>query len=252
MSDFLDRLGEQLVAAECALAPRRRRRWRRGRLAAGMGAALVVAVPALAETQPWQLEFGRPELHDTPTGRGTTAVPVSQADVLGVLRRPQDERDLGATAQRLIRSVGSEFQGVRASSVRVVTSPSGHTVAIVSAERIGDPATRETDQANPLCVTSGHGGLCGTTQSLMAGHLAAFDGPHIFGLVPDGVATVVYRYQDGSSVRGAVADNFFWIDNAPVTTRKEPSDARVGITTPPSTIEWLNAGGKIIGPNHRP
>ena len=255
MTDFLDRLTDQLVIAERSLSlaaappPRRRtRRWRTRKTTTLALATLVIAVPALAATLPWQPILGRPALHDTPSGISASAVPSDQLDMLAVLRRPQEAQDQSAATQALLRSVGVEFQGVRTDAIRLLTSTSGHSVALVPAASIIDPGRGTTEQANVLCLATGEGGLCGDTHSLLAGHLTAFDGDHIYGLVPDGVAQVVLRYPDGKTLSTSVQDNLFWIDGTPTTTRTIPNAPPLTIAQPPTTVQWLDANGTVIGP----
>jgi hypothetical protein len=132
---FLDRLEDQLVAAEHALVAAAVRprvsRWTPPKRLLVALAALIVAVPAVAATQPWQSILGRPALHDTPRGTSKTPVPANALALLAVLRRPQNAQDRGPTARALLRHVGQQFAGVRLSSVRLVTVSGGHHALVV-------------------------------------------------------------------------------------------------------------------------
>jgi len=244
---FLDRLGDQLRAAERALiaanAPRRRRVTRKAAVLAF--AALAVAVPALAATEPWKPIFGRPALRDVPAGTSESPIPNDEQALLGVLRRPQEPRDHGEAAQDLLRSVGQEFAGVRPDSLRLLTSSTGHSALLVSAEKVG----RETE--NPVCIAVPHGGFCGGAATLRTGLLGTF-GANVVGLVPDGAAKVELTFADGQTRSADIRDNFFWIDEAPTTQRTVPGPD--GQKTAPMTMTaaftttWLDGEGHAVGP----
>ena len=255
MTDFLDRLTDQFVVAERSLTlaaappPRRRaRRWRTRKTAMLALATFAVAVPALAATQPWQPILGRPALHDTPTGISASAPPADQLALLGVLRRPQDAQDRSPAVQAMLSSVGIEFQGVRTDTVRLLTSASGHSAVLVSAERIVDPGTNTVETNNPLCLVTGQSGTCSETQGLVDGHFLGLDGDYIYGLVPDGVAKVVLRYPDGQTLSTSVQDNFFWINGTPTTTRTIPNRPPLSMAQAPTAVQWLDANGTVVGP----
>ena len=80
-----------------------------------------------------------------------------------------------------------------------------------------EAAKTQPDWNDPLCISTGEGGVCGTTRSLMAGQLTLFAGPELRGLVPDGVATVRLRYANGAVLTAAVQDNLA-LGHWPATT----------------------------------
>src|SRR4051812_29345313 len=136
MTDFQDRFGAQLVAAEerlAAPASPRRRRWRTRRVVALAFAALTIAVPALAATQPWEPILGDPAHDNAPAGISTTPAPNDQRGLLAVLRRPQTAADRGPIAEHLLASVGTEYKGVRLSPIRLLTPAGGQHALLVPA-----------------------------------------------------------------------------------------------------------------------
>jgi hypothetical protein len=260
MTDFIDRFGDQLVLASQTLAPTaptgstaappRRPAWRMRRSVAIAVVGAVVTGSALAATQPWQPILGRPSLNDTPGGTASSDVPGDQRALLGVLRRPQADSDRGPEAQRLLRNLGPEESGVRTASVRLLSSPAGARAALVSVERAG-AAGGEAPRSDALCLLFDAGGSCGTLANLRAGQLFAIAGDRIYGIVPDGVASVTLAYPNGERLKTDVEDNFFAIAGAPVVQRSLPG---AGAGTPPltlgarPTIQWLDADGNVVGP----
>jgi hypothetical protein len=249
---FLDRLEQQLVAAEHALAAAAARprvvRWTPPKRLLIALAALIVAVPAVAATQPWQPILGRPGLHDTPSGTSKTPVPADELALLAVLRRPQNAQDRGPTATALLRSVGQEFTGVRPASVRLVTVSPGHHALVLS-------ATRGGGISQPVCLVFSAGGLCGGAHALRTSGIAMTAGPSIRGIVPDGVVTVTADFGHGRVLTADVHDNVYWLTGAPTTRRAFPAPQRPGARrlppmrmTSPFTLRWLNAQGRTIGP----
>jgi hypothetical protein len=200
---FLDRLEQQLVAAEHALAAAARprvARWTPPKRLLIALAALIVAVPAVAATQPWQPILGRPALHDTPSGTSNTPVPADALALLAVLRRPQNAQDRGPTATALLRSVGQEFAGVRPASVRLVTVFPGHHALVLS-------ATTGGGISQPVCLVFSDGGLCGGAHALRTSGIAMTAGPSIRGIVPDGVVRVSADFGHGQILTANVSDN---------------------------------------------
>jgi hypothetical protein len=257
---FLDRLEGQLVAAEHALAAAARprgSRWTPPRRLLVALAALIVAVPAVAATQPWQPILGRPGLHDTPRGTSKTSVPADALALLAVLRRPQNAQDRGPTARALLRNVGQEFAGVRLSSVRLVTVSPGHHALVLSATKVGGvPSTGDRGIGEPVCLVFSAGGLCGGADALRTGGISMTAGPSLRGIVPDGVIRVTADFGHGRKLTADVHDNVYWLTGAPTTMRAFPT--RPGAprlppmpVTPPFILHWLDAHGRTIGPARR-
>jgi hypothetical protein len=256
MSDFLDRLGGQLLVAGQTLsarpAPRRARRLRLPRRTAALGlVAVVVTGSALAATQPWAPSLGRPELRDVPTSTSASDAPADQVALLGVLARPQNAADRGARTEELLRHLGVEASGVRTGSIRALTSPTGEDAVLVSVERAGAVAgAAEPGQSDALCVVIADGGFCGNADDLRAGRFMLLGGDHVYGLVPDGVSSVGLEYPGGQTRSAAVHDNFYAVTDAPVASRIVPTPAGRSAPLPtsaPPAIRWLD-GGSLVGP----
>jgi hypothetical protein len=235
---FLDRLGAQLLAAERTLvtdgrAAARRRRWTTPRTAAVAIAGLAIAASAVAATTPWHPILGRPEVHDAPAGTSSSPVPTDANAQLAVLRRPQTDRDRGPITEKLLRSIGQQFQGVRLGSVRLVTLSPGHHALVLSAEGVGQLPGVTKGTSNPVCFVSNVGSSCGGARSLLTGGIVMTAGPSVRGLVPDGVAKVVLRFAGGQTVGVDVHDNVFSISRTP---------------TAGFTVQWLDTNGSPIGP----
>lgn len=122
MTVLLKSLEAGLEAAAERHAGRAARRRRQGRLAALVAAALLGLTGAGAATATffWQPQLGN-ESQGHPTASPADAPP-AQREVLGVLRRPQIDADRGAAARYAARWVGSDFRGVRTSSIRLLSN----------------------------------------------------------------------------------------------------------------------------------
>jgi hypothetical protein len=252
MSDFLDRLGAELIAAEHRLVaetagvpmpapqplrrPRRLRGRRRGTLFAF--AALLISGGALA-SRPWQPLLGDPSRDNTPNGTSITRPPAAQLRELGVLHRPQSPADQAA-ARDLLAMVGGEFKGVRVNSIRLLRAPNGHVALLVPTEAHGVRHGGGYETHNRLCLITPAGYSCsGAKEIAMQGMVDSsysirYPEPNIHGLVPDGVATV--QVMIGDKVRTApVHDNFWWI-------------AGMSLGLPNPTITWFDAHGRRVEP----
>jgi hypothetical protein len=92
--------------------------------------------------------------------------------------------------------------------------------------------------------SKGLAGSCRTTHDIATGRAMGESAPdggalHLFGLVPDGVARVVAHFHDGSMVEASVRNIFV---DLTVPGR------RVALPTQPSTVRWLDAAGRDVGP----
>jgi hypothetical protein len=254
MSDsFLDRLGDQLAAAERTLGavavPRAARRGRVTRRAAVVVlCGLAIAVPALAAIKPWRPLLGRPELADVPGGTATSPVPRTATDLLGVLRRPQEERDRGPASQRLLRLLGQQFAGVRTDSVRLTSDAAGHHALVVSAEHVAGIG-------DAVCLVFAGGVNCGMPDEVQSGDFYMTAGESVRGLVPDGVARVMLIFDGGQTASADVRDNVFWFGGASTTAKPGPAAPPAAgaspapmVLTAKFTLRWLDAAGKVIGP----
>lgn len=229
------------------------RRWRSRRTAAIALAVVAVGAPALAATEPWQPVLGRPALHDTPAGSSTTSPPSDQLAVLGVLRRGQTAADRGPATVVLLRHIGIEAAGVRTSSIRLLSSAAGTHAVLVSVQHSVDVAGNEPTERNQLCLLFESGGSCFNSGAagLLAGHFISLAGPHLLGLVPDGVATVELQYPDHQTRAAAVHDNFFEVDDAPVVSGGVGGPSGVPprpVMSARPVLRWLDSNGRPIGP----
>jgi hypothetical protein len=262
-SSFLDRLGDQLVASERDLVAssraRKRRRWLTPRSAGLLLAGLAIAVPAVAATHAWRPVLGRPQLHDTPAGTSATPVPSDARSVLAVLRRAQNSHDRSATARKLLRAVGQQFQGVRPASVRLVTPTPGHHALVLSAQGVGRvPGVGAPGQPDPVCLIFSGGGTCASGATVRATGIIMSAGPSVRGIVPDGVTRVMLTFAGGDTTSVTVRENVFWTTGTPTTSHAAPGPAGSGIrrtapleTSATFTVRWLNATGKVVGPRPR-
>jgi hypothetical protein len=257
MTNFMDRYGAQLLRygrglGATSVIARPPRRWRSRRTGAIALVIIAVGAPALAATQPWQPLLGRPELHAVPAGTSATSPPTDQLAVLGVLRRSQTAADRGPVTVALLRHLGIEQGGVRTSSIRLLTSAAGAHAVLVSIEHNANVAGNEPIEHDQLCLLFEGGGSCGGLPSLLAGKWLVLLGPHLLGLVPDGVAAVELQYADHQTRTTTARDNFFEVDDAPVASRQigapGAGPARPLETAAPPVLRWLDANGRPIGP----
>lgn len=253
MSDFLDRYGDQLIAAELppAREGRLRSRWsspgRRRGAALAVGALLVVAVPAAAITTPWSPSLFRSGL-DNPISTDGGAISAKAGDSLAVLRRPQTATDRNSTAP-LVATLGSnhQVQGVQTSGIRAA----GKGWAIVPATSVqGKPG---------VCLVSREGSTCASddvvAETGVTTEVADASGTTITGVVPDGVAQVRFTPADGAAVTATVSGNFYELSvpQLAVATTVAPPPGYTGgeIPAPPTpvrgTLELLDASGAAVG-----
>jgi hypothetical protein len=259
MSDYLDRLRDQLVDASRELHGRRRPHWwRRG----GAAAAVVVLVgaPALAATGVW-----RPQIGDgkQPAPKITAeAPPADQLATFGVLRRPQTALDRSAASRAALRLLnGTSIKGVRTNSVRLLAqSPRDRGIVLVPVARYvpvspelpadTPPEIRKALKRPPidnaLCLfqldVDGAGVACWSSADVQQGRAWQSLGHRATWILPDGVATVRSEYPGHASIETAVTDN--------AATFTEP-DGRHGSPR----ITFLDAHGatvKLIEPPKPP
>jgi hypothetical protein len=208
-----------------AARPLRARGGRRTRRAAVVAlASLAAASSALAATGVWNPLIGDRTSSGPPT-RSQSEVPAAARDALGVLRRAPDARDRGAAVQATLHDVGKAVvAGVRPDSIRYLAPAAGGAATIlVSVEQGGlvgapDPDHPATDVREPLCVyrpvvaDGGSASACFDVAEIRSGHALATFGTDtsslFYGLVPDGVASAVARFSDGTAKRIPVADNY--------------------------------------------
>jgi hypothetical protein len=222
-------------------------------LVAGI-ATFAIAAPALAVTQPWAPDLGRPGI-DAPTTVSPASPSETARDALAVLRRPQNQADRTAAAPLLQGVVGSQVGGVQTAGIRSL----GNGWALIPAETVATgPDRLSRDQ---VCFTEGKTLTCGPAASLRAHGVMGSesnDGATTYtGVVPDGVAAVRFVPRTGSSRQAVVEDNFFVLEVnqvAPPRMIKAPEgyNGPAMIPAPPlppaGELQWLNADGDVTGP----
>jgi hypothetical protein len=250
-------------------APNRRGGWFRTfghrRAAVGIVIACVASGSAVAATQLWS-----PELGNDVAGHPTTSsspTPGDQADLLGVLRREQMAEDRGPEVQRTLKIIGAQLHGVRTTSIRALEQDQhGLAVTLVSITRFGDDASTSKSQSasspnNPLCILypsaprepgadDSAGGSCFAAADIRAGRAHAVspgsDGAlHAHGLVPDGVATVIARFHDESTISATVHSNFFDI---PIGSATLTVDGSARTDPFPTGYQWKDSSGHDVAP----
>jgi hypothetical protein len=255
--DALEDLATQFRHVAARERRRKRLSWGRRRGVALSLALLAVAAPALAITQPWSPMLSRPGIDD-PVRTDPSPVIASAREVLAVLRRPQTAEDRLKTAP-LLKAVGAGNQvaGVQTGSIRLLADG----VALVPAKTVRTgPSTTSNDQ---LCFTDGKTITCGPASSLrttgIGGVAASTARTRYAGLVPDGVVRVRFTPDTGAPAEVAVTSNYYSVSVpkiAPPTMIDAPEGFKgpARIPGPPmpvgGTIEWLDAGGHVVGPEH--
>jgi hypothetical protein len=267
MLTFIDRLHSDLVrACEAPVVPRRSlraslqslSRGARFRLLAGLSVAAAIATPAIA------IGVG-PILHDF-TGQtvssSDSAPPTEQLALLGILRDPPpgapvDPATLGS-------SILPGVHGIRRNYIRLLPPAPGfpHQLLYTVASADFGPAKFDptvgayvpTEAKDLICVqqvaADGVGGDCTDTSVLTAGRWLESSGLDGYGLVPDGVASVILEYPDHPAQTEPVIENTFSFDGYPgpvgptANGGGQPSPG----STPelPARITWLDAHGTVI------
>jgi hypothetical protein len=258
--DALEDLAIQLRAAAARERRPKRLSWGPRRGVVVSLAVLAVAAPALAVTQPWSPMLSRPGT-DNPVKTDASPVTASAREALAVLRRPQTPEDRAKTAP-LLKAVGAgnQVDGVQTASIRLLTDG----VALVPAKtvRTGPFATSDDE----LCLTNGTSVTCGPASSVRTTGITSVEASRTTtsytGLVPDGVARVRFTANTGTAAEAAVTSNFYSLSVPEVAPPRmiDAPDAPDGsngpsrIPGPPTpvggTIEWLDANGRIVGPEH--
>jgi hypothetical protein len=271
MSTFIDRLENDLVrVCESPIAPQRswpaplQRISRRGRLRvlAVLTAVTAVAAPAIAiGVGPIVRDFwGQPVITTA------DAPPAEQLALLGILRDPPpgarvDPATLGS-------SIMPGVHGIHLNYIRLLPPAPGFPHQLLYTATSGDfgpgrwdPAVGAyvpTEARNLICVqqvaASGVGGDCTETSVLTSGHWRESAGLDGYGLVPDGVATVVLRYPDHPAQTETVTDNTFSWQGYPAPrgpiTHGTPQTEPGPTPEVPASVTWLNANGDVVSTFH--
>ncbi len=267
MSTFIDRLEADLLrACEAPVIPRRSlraslkslSRGRRFRVVAGLSVAAAIATPAIA------IGVG-PILHDF-TGQTVSsseaAPPPEQLALLGILRDPPpgaivDPATLGT-------SILPGVHGIRRNYIRLLPPAPGfpHQLLYTVTNADFGPAKFDptvgayvpTEAPNLICVqqvaADGVGGDCTDTSVLTSGHWLESSGLDGYGLVPDGVASVILQYPDHPAQTEPVTENTFSFDGypgpvGPITNGGgQPSPGPTAES--PAVITWLDSHGNVL------
>jgi hypothetical protein len=264
---FIDRLETDLIrACDAQIVPRRswttplQRLSRRARLrtVAGLSVAAAIVAPAVA------IGVG-PILRDfegQPVSASAEAPPAEQLALLGILREPPPGAYVNPAT--LGSSLMAGIHGIRTNYIRLLPPAPGfphQLLYTVTSADFGpgqwDPAVGAyvpTEAKNLICVqeveASGVGGDCTGTSALTSGHWRESAGLDGYGLVPDGVATVILRYPDHPAQTETVTENTFSWQGYPASqgpiTNGTPQTEPGPTPEIPSSVTWLNANGDVI------
>ena len=259
---FEDRFERQLVGAAGGLFGTARRGAMRSRGSAVRRRTLVIALGALATagialaaTQPWSPQLGNPTLEAAPPQRAASSPPADQLKILGVLRRPQSADDQSPATQQALRFMSATAShGIRVAYVRnLETVAPGRAAVLIPMERYRPPAGFHRSFAaveDALCVfypearSDGGAKACWSTDDLRGGRAIGQLGNQVYGLAPDGVATVRVDFGGAGVADAAVHDNFFDVrapDSASLSPQlSEPAAAQ------PTSVSWLDANGQPV------
>jgi hypothetical protein len=155
-----------------------------------------------------------------------------------------------------LRFLDRQVEGVRTDWVRVLHGVDADAV-LIPVERFNvDSAKRLRAEMTPrmrqdlaaksdgLCLfmrdplADGGGGTCSTCAEVKDGVIPGSMGQVLFGLVPDGVASVTMELDGGGTIVGRVLDNFFAIAS-PGAGKYDTAPAAISAT-------WRAADGEVI------
>jgi hypothetical protein len=272
MSTFIDRLETDLVrACDAPVAPRRswpaplRRVSRRGRVRTlvVLTAVAAIATPAIA------IGVG-PILRDflgQPVSTTADAPPAEQLALLGILRDPPPRAYVDPATLR--SSILPGLHGIRMNYIRLLPAAPGFPRQLLYTVTSGNlgvahfkaavDASTPTEAKNLICVEALEadraGGDCTETSVLTSGLWLESIGLDGYGLVPDGVASVVLHYPDHPAQTETVTENTFSYHGYPapagpvINGGGQPSPG----PTPdiPARITWLNANGDVVSTHIR-
>jgi len=221
----LPQLRSEVVAA--VAAPRRRRRVPLTPVFALAAVAVTVAIVLLA------LPGAPPP--DAPTPIAGTP-PASQLARFGVLRRAPTTADREALRTLLAQMSPADIPDLREDYVRAV-GPGLILYSLPYANPIWNSVNGGVNR-DPLCIYAATGGLgCFTGDQLAAGATLVAGAGRV-GLVPDGVASVTLRLDNGRDYSAKVRDNVF--------------EAEVprphGVAPDVRGVTWRDARGEFAGP----
>jgi hypothetical protein len=233
--DFRARLGLQLTRAAGELAAARRplaapsRRERAARIPhvifprlsrpIAIGLTLTAFAGAATAGVLWLPQIGDSRFGENPPSISATAPPQNQLAALAVLRRPQTTADQnGALTTGALRAINSYTTGVRTNYIRVLAgSDSTGFVLVPVAQRLAGGASDAPSSplSNALCLYAANSaGLdfvnCYSLRQVLAGTAGSVAfGNQMFGLAPDGVATVTVSFASGIKLSAPVQNNLY-------------------------------------------
>lgn len=222
VTEFRQRLAVPLTQALIVLGRERRvpASWSARRIPLRLHRPLAVAVAVLAVggvatgSTLWLAPAGNRSFGYNP-GLAASAPPPAQLGALAVLRRAQTDADRGQGVQAALADVNNFTTGVRSNYVRVLAVTDGGPVVLVPvAQR--NASSESPAIANALCVyysfsrsavyyTNMH---CWSTQQLLGAGALAQIANRVYGIAPDGVASVTVA-EGGWHASVPVTGNFF-------------------------------------------
>jgi len=244
---ILPEMKDELAAAAGRLSRRRASRRHTARIAAiATGGVLALGGVAIGAQAVGIWHPSSEELRGRHLSLSTTAPPRAQLDLLGVLRRPQTAADRDEHVLRALRRSPRGLTGIRTDAVRLLHVKHARTSTATSIVLVPAASLRYPGQSpwpaqrDVLCFyteeAAGWSGPCTTTAGILRGGFAGGLGRDVFGLVPDGVATVrIYRRYDRPPIDVPVTDNFVFASFSHGFSHV-------------SHVVWLDAAGRRIGP----
>jgi hypothetical protein len=163
------------------------------------------------------------------------APPASQLLRYGILRRAPAPADREALRTLTAQMAPEDILDLREAYVRAA----GPDLILYSLPvSIGSVSIMTSGGDDPLCLyLVPHGLACWTDEQLAAGESFG-TGTRRVGIVPDGVATVTLRLDDGQDYSAQVHDNVFELEVS----------APNGVTPGVLGVTWRKANGEVAGP----
>ncbi len=198
-------------------------------------ASLAVTGTAVAAVVGWNPLIGD-HTGGAPT-RSSSAVPVADRAVLGVLRHAPTAQDRGAAVQQTLHGIYKhDIRGLRIGSIRYLAPAPGGSAAVLFSVRRSDAVGPDGrvdvwTVKDPICfarpaVAGGDApDACFPLSRIASGRaMAVLGGPHsslTYGLVPDGVARVSATLPNGSTTSVPVQNNYYEIASGSATEVKD-------------------------------
>lgn len=208
---------------------------------------------AMAATGAWNPSIGT---GSEPSTLSSTPVPAALTAHLGVLRRGQTAQDRSTEVEASMAS-GDAPDGVRLDSVRYLApGTNGEAVILLSGVRT---ASYETDE-EPVCVyrpftALGHteaDSPCFGLGALLSGHAWAMstvaggagvgESGFAYGLVPDGVATVIAKFGSAPDVAVPVKNNYWELPIGGAELSNAGGSHEMGV----QSTAWRDAEGNAV------